>query len=138
MDLSAPDFLAVCNYAGDPRAAARDDIMFAAQGGGGRGGEGDENSLLRCDVMNGTVDYETQSFPQCLPTSVVVVGGRDLGEDGVLVVDLPRPLSYMVCVCLARWVKFAVRPGLLLVLSIQLVSLCALSLPTYYLAVRKN
>lgn len=88
--------------------------------------------------MNGTVDYETQSFPQCLPTSVVVVvGGRDLGEDGVLVVDLPRPLSYMVYVCLARWVKFAVRPGLLLVLSIQLLSLCALSLPTYYLAVRK-
>lgn len=62
---------------------------------------GDENCLLRCDVMNGTVDYETQSFPQCLRRSVeevVVVGGRDLWEDGVLVVDLPRPSSYMLCV----------------------------------------
>lgn len=65
---------------------------------------------------------------------VVVVGGKGPWEDGVLVVDLPHPLSYM----LTRWVKFAVRPGLLLVLSIQLLSLCALSLPTNYLAVRKN
>jgi hypothetical protein len=66
------------NYAGEPRTAARDAITFAASRGG------DENCLLRCDVMNGTVDYETQSFPQCLPRSVevVVVGGRDLGRTG--------------------------------------------------------
>ena len=78
MGLSAPTFLlpAITRSSQGPQQGT---TSCSQPKGGGRGG--DENCLLRCDVMNGTVDYETQSFPQCLPRSVEEVG-RDLGRTG--------------------------------------------------------